>query len=186
MNTAQFDKLTASKRYFKIGKAASLLGLSAETLRRWERAGKISFPRTPGGKRLFTETDLDSIKNILNQPQTLPAGPLRRIEASRQEPTQTSSQNARVEQVTTQSTKTYTSKKQIPMGKLVNLFVYLAFFALIMSNLTFNAPDLREKVLGVETAIIPAAQEGGALAQAFLTKAISLLKYNKSLCLSLF
>lgn len=59
MTTAQ------SPRFLKIGEAAKLLGLSSETLRRWERDGKITFSRTPGGKRLFSENDLEQIKNLL-------------------------------------------------------------------------------------------------------------------------
>jgi excisionase family DNA binding protein len=59
MSTAQ------SPRFLKIGEAAKLLGLSSETLRRWERDGKITFSRTPGGKRLFSEADLEQIKNLL-------------------------------------------------------------------------------------------------------------------------
>ncbi|BDG61815.1 hypothetical protein caldi_29050 [Caldinitratiruptor microaerophilus] len=36
-----------------IGKAARELGVSAETLRRWEAAGKIRAERTPGGHRRY-------------------------------------------------------------------------------------------------------------------------------------
>lgn len=36
-----------------IGKAARELGVSPETLRRWEAAGKIRPERTPGGHRRY-------------------------------------------------------------------------------------------------------------------------------------
>src|SRR3989344_813400 len=38
----------------KIGQAAKTLGVSIDTLRRWEKKGKISTVRTPGGTRLYS------------------------------------------------------------------------------------------------------------------------------------
>ena len=38
----------------KIGQAAKVLGVSIDTLRRWEKAGKIKAIRTPGGTRLYS------------------------------------------------------------------------------------------------------------------------------------
>jgi molybdopterin-binding protein len=38
---------------YRIGEAATLLGVRVETLRRWERAGKIKGSRTRGGQRLI-------------------------------------------------------------------------------------------------------------------------------------
>ncbi|MFM9140457.1 MAG: MerR family DNA-binding transcriptional regulator [Solirubrobacterales bacterium] len=35
----------------RIGAAASILGVSVDTLRRWEKEGKITFGRTSGGQR---------------------------------------------------------------------------------------------------------------------------------------
>jgi len=40
-------------RLYRIGQAAQLLGVSASTLRRWEREGKISSHRTEGKHRLY-------------------------------------------------------------------------------------------------------------------------------------
>jgi molybdopterin-binding protein len=37
---------------YRIGEAAGLLGVRVETLRRWERDGKVRVTRTPGGQRL--------------------------------------------------------------------------------------------------------------------------------------
>jgi molybdopterin-binding protein len=37
---------------YRIGEAAAVLGVRVETLRRWERAGKIRTRRTKGGQRL--------------------------------------------------------------------------------------------------------------------------------------
>ena len=43
---------------YRIGEAAALLGVRVETLRRWERAGKISSWRTAGGQRLIPASDV--------------------------------------------------------------------------------------------------------------------------------
>ena len=45
--------------FTKIGEASKILGVSIDTLRRWEKAGKIKAVRTPGGTRLYS---LDSFK----------------------------------------------------------------------------------------------------------------------------
>jgi len=46
--------------WLTIGQAAKYLGVSPDTLRRWERRGKIKCYRTPGGRRLYTQYDLES------------------------------------------------------------------------------------------------------------------------------
>jgi molybdopterin-binding protein len=37
---------------YRIGEAAATLGVRVETLRRWEREGRLATTRTPGGQRL--------------------------------------------------------------------------------------------------------------------------------------
>ncbi|MBM7614558.1 IS607 family transposase [Alkaliphilus hydrothermalis] len=46
-----------------IGKAAKEVGVSVDTLRRWERENKIKAHRTAGGHRRY---DLDEVKNYIN------------------------------------------------------------------------------------------------------------------------
>ena len=41
------------QRYVGIGEAAEALGVSIDTLRRWERTGKLTGERTPGGHRRY-------------------------------------------------------------------------------------------------------------------------------------
>jgi molybdopterin-binding protein len=41
-----------------IGTAARVLGVSADTLRRWERDGRIRFERSPGGRRTIASSEL--------------------------------------------------------------------------------------------------------------------------------
>ena len=43
---------------YRIGEAAKLIGVRVETLRTWERAGKLSTWRSPGGQRLVPETEV--------------------------------------------------------------------------------------------------------------------------------
>jgi len=52
---------TAAK-YLKIGEAANYLSVSIDTLRRWEKIGKIKTIKTPKGTRLFALRELNRIK----------------------------------------------------------------------------------------------------------------------------
>ncbi len=47
--------------FLSIGKAAELLGVSIQTIRRWDRNGKISSIRSPGGHRYFRKHDLEKL-----------------------------------------------------------------------------------------------------------------------------
>lgn len=41
-----------------IGVAAKLIGVSIDTLKRWEKAGRINAVRTPSGHRRFRRADV--------------------------------------------------------------------------------------------------------------------------------
>jgi molybdopterin-binding protein len=43
---------------YRIGEAAEMLGVRVETLRRWERAGKLRTTRTEGGQRLVPASEV--------------------------------------------------------------------------------------------------------------------------------
>jgi molybdopterin-binding protein len=43
---------------YRIGQAAELLGVSADTMRRWADAGRVKVVRTDGGRRLIDGVDL--------------------------------------------------------------------------------------------------------------------------------
>jgi molybdopterin-binding protein len=43
---------------YRIGDAAAMLGVRAETIRRWERAGKIKTRRTAGGQRTIPAAEV--------------------------------------------------------------------------------------------------------------------------------
>ncbi|AMS03118.1 excisionase and transcriptional regulator [Gordonia phage Obliviate] len=44
-----------------VGEAAGLIGISVDTLKRWERAGRISSTRTPTGHRRFRRSDVEAL-----------------------------------------------------------------------------------------------------------------------------
>ncbi len=44
-----------------IGEAARILGVSVETLRRWDADGKIDAVRTPGGQRRFVRAAVERL-----------------------------------------------------------------------------------------------------------------------------
>ena len=46
------------EHYLDIDQAAKILGVHVVTLRRWEREGRLTPLRTPGGHRRYTEAQL--------------------------------------------------------------------------------------------------------------------------------
>ena len=44
-----------------IGEAARLLGVSVDTLRRWDREGKLASIRTLGGQRRFSRAAVEAL-----------------------------------------------------------------------------------------------------------------------------
>jgi len=54
--------------FLRISEAAEYLGVSPNTLRNWENAGKIAAHRHPvNGYRLFKKEDLDALLNQLQK-----------------------------------------------------------------------------------------------------------------------
>ena len=45
-------------RAIRVGAAAELLGVSVDTLRRWEASGRLHVRRSPGGQRLISSAEL--------------------------------------------------------------------------------------------------------------------------------
>lgn len=50
------------EQVLSIGDVATRLGVSIDTVRRWERDGKIAAFRTPGNQRRFRELDVETIR----------------------------------------------------------------------------------------------------------------------------
>jgi len=49
------------RNLFTIGQAAEYLGVSIDTLRRWEKKGRVEAFRSPGGHRYYERDDLDKL-----------------------------------------------------------------------------------------------------------------------------
>ena len=61
--------VTRLRDYLRISEAADYLGVSPNTLRNWERAGKITAHRHPMNRyRLFRQQDLDSLLRQVERP----------------------------------------------------------------------------------------------------------------------
>ena len=52
--------------YLPIGEAARVLGVSVDTLRRWESEGRISAIRTLGNQRRFGRADVEALLSPSN------------------------------------------------------------------------------------------------------------------------
>jgi DNA binding domain, excisionase family len=63
---------------YRIGEAARLLGVRIETLRRWERDGKIRTSRTSGGQREVPAAEVARLLAERRATQTAPAHTSRR------------------------------------------------------------------------------------------------------------
>ena len=63
-------RVTKLRDYLLIADAAEYLGVSANTLRNWEKAGKIASHRHPVNRyRLFRSEDLDLLLKQAERPQ---------------------------------------------------------------------------------------------------------------------
>lgn len=47
--------------WLTIGQAAKYLGISRDTLRRWEKRGQLKAVRSPSNRRFYTKNQLDSL-----------------------------------------------------------------------------------------------------------------------------
>src|SRR3990167_3702945 len=57
-----FQRPNIDPSLLKIGEAAKILGVSIDSLRRWEKAGKISTVKTAGGTRFYPAEELNRIR----------------------------------------------------------------------------------------------------------------------------
>ncbi|MBR9803338.1 helix-turn-helix domain-containing protein [bacterium] len=65
------QKLT---EYVQVAEAATMLGVSQNTLRTWAADGKIPVHRNPAnGYRLFKRSDLESFLQQVDEPVTVPS-----------------------------------------------------------------------------------------------------------------
>ncbi len=58
---------------YRIGEAARLLGVRVETLRRWERDGKLTVERTPGGQRVVAASEVARLLSLRQETRPVAA-----------------------------------------------------------------------------------------------------------------
>lgn len=58
----------------RIGQAAELLGVSVETLRRWEADGKLRTRRSAGGQRVVAATEITRLRTQRRKQGSAPSG----------------------------------------------------------------------------------------------------------------
>ena len=56
----------ASPQGVPIGTAAVALGVSVDTLRRWETEGRIKSTRTLGGQRRYSPTEIERVQAVMS------------------------------------------------------------------------------------------------------------------------
>jgi molybdopterin-binding protein len=62
---------------YRIGEAADMLGVRVETLRRWERDGRLATERTPGGQRLVAASEIARLLSEQRHDQKVTGGSVR-------------------------------------------------------------------------------------------------------------
>jgi molybdopterin-binding protein len=62
---------------YRIGEAAEILGVRVETLRRWERDGKLKTHRSQGGQRLVPATEVARLLAEIRGQEPIAAGSAR-------------------------------------------------------------------------------------------------------------
>jgi excisionase family DNA binding protein len=58
---------------YNVGQAATYLGVSAASLRKWSDRGLVQTYRTPGGQRRYAREDLDAFIESMREPVAKPA-----------------------------------------------------------------------------------------------------------------
>ena len=62
---------------YRIGDAAAMLGVRVETLRRWEREGKLVMSRTTGGQRVVAAAQVARLLHERREPPTVTSASVR-------------------------------------------------------------------------------------------------------------
>ncbi len=55
-------------RLLNVGRAATYIGVSAASLRKWSNDGLVPVYRTPGGQRRYSVEDLDEFMQSMREP----------------------------------------------------------------------------------------------------------------------
>ena len=58
-------------KHYKISEVAEMLGVTVQTVRNYTKQGRLSFSRTPGGNRIFTEKDINDFMGVIDEEKTV-------------------------------------------------------------------------------------------------------------------
>jgi excisionase family DNA binding protein len=68
MSEARSGPGAMEAKLLNVGQAASYLGVSAASLRKWSNDGLVPTYRTPGGQRRYSRDDLDEFIESMREP----------------------------------------------------------------------------------------------------------------------
>lgn len=141
--------MQSAQKFYSISEAARELSVSAETLRRWERSGKIKVGRTPTGNRIFSSEDILKLKE----------GFLNGFASQNDEK---ASHN---DSINPQNnlTQPYTSLNKFKLSSKTLLFTALILISVLSTGTAIFTlfkftPYPHQAVLGIETFVAPALE----------------------------
>jgi len=73
------NKSEKPSQWMSIGKAAKHLGVSRDTLRRWEKKGDIKPSRSPTNRRYYTQKQLDELMLLRKRKEKADGPPVRKL-----------------------------------------------------------------------------------------------------------
>ena len=71
------------REFYSASEAAQTLGISLDTLRRWDRQGRIKTKRDSSNRRIVTAREIDRLRGEVQQQRAISAGTQTQIEENR-------------------------------------------------------------------------------------------------------
>lgn len=123
----------STKQWVSIDEAARFLGVSQDTLRRWEQKGKLIPRRTMGGHRRYARRQLDRVlKQSIDNISEIKAS----FSNVRPQPTKKSSAHKKPESITTSiSSSRYRMILHSIKSNALTIFVGIAFLLLVAASI---------------------------------------------------
>ena len=148
----------SASRFYTVGEAARLLDIHPETLRRWERSGKITTQRTPSGYRVFDEEEILKLKKGFSGASVSH----NKVQVSQNVHSNYSNSSSKA-YITLRIPRPDFKFPSADYKTFAMLAITFASLAITVYTLFKFTPYPRQAVLGAETFITPALEEGGAI-----------------------
>ncbi len=127
-------------QWIAIGEAAKYLGVSKDTLRRWEKAGKLQVQRSPTNRRYYTKSQLDELISQRNVPISSIPPKIEKTDSSLSVKVESTQPPVQIETITPK--KIFPAPKNFPAKsktkKILKLFVF-GSLGFAMALLIFGA-----------------------------------------------